>query len=317
MKAIRKILTLFLIISLLTSVFTLLYTVKASAAEKHTITFDVQGIGETPDPITVEDGASYLYMRENDHGQNPTADGYVFHCWATTLDFEQDEVSMSNTAAYLETPIYEDLKLYAIWYKIVDTVDVTVDPPKAGDVIGTKRYETEDYSFDYQYPCPNVTVNSEGARVSDYSWDMSQKSTTWLSDPNDRESNFYGTFEDGKEYGVWVMIEPIFGYQFADELTITMNGESLGKKLSDYNLCIFTAPIWCGVKPSKSKADIPPSATIVPTEKSTKDQATPDSSSSNPHAVQTGDGRGYFFFAAAVILLCVLVILRRKRASAK
>lgn len=320
MSRIKRVLVFLLIVGMLTASCAL-FAIPAGAVVKHTITFDVQGIGETPDPVTVNDGDSYLYLRENDHGQNPTADGYVFHCWVTTLDYEPDELSMTNYAAYLETPIYEDITLYAVWYKIVDKVDITVEPPKAGEAIGTKRYETDDYSFDYQSPRPNVTVNTEGVRVQDYSWDMSEKSAVWLSDPKDRESTFKGTFEDGKEYGVWAMIEPIFGYQFADQLTITLNGKSLGEKPADDNLCIFTAPIWCGNQPADPKTDIPPSSTVAPTEKateeSTKDQSTSDSSSNNAHAVQTGDGRGYIILVLPVILLCVLVILRRKKPSVK
>ena len=319
MKTKHRITAVCLMICLFSAVISL-FAVSAQAAEStHTITFDVQGIGETPAPVTVSDGECYLYLRENDHGQNPTADGYVFHCWVTTLDFEQDEVAMSNTAAYLETPIYDDITLYAVWYKIVDGVSITVDPPVAGDVIGTKRYETEDYSFDYQYPRPHVTVNTEGVRVEDYSWDMSEKSAYWLSDPDDRESTFEGTFEDGKEYGVEVFLEPIFGYQFADQLTITFNGTTWEKQYSDYNLCIFTAPVWCGVKPpdpdKPSKKDDTKTEKDATADEATKDQSTKDqssSSSTNTHAVQTGDYGRYFIIFLVILPFAAVIILRRK-----
>lgn len=220
-------------------------TAAGANPEQHTITFDVQGIGETPDPITVNDGDCYLYLRENDHGQNPTDDGYVFHCWVTTLDFYPDEVEMSNTAAYLETPIHEDMTLYAIWYKIVDEIDITADVPVAGDVIGTARYETPDFTLDYQWPRPHAEVHSEGARIKENSWSESP-AVYWLEDPNDLESIFKGTFELGKEYGIVAEVEPIFGYQFADTLSVTFNGELLSTECyTDYNLCVVAAPVIC------------------------------------------------------------------------
>lgn len=75
-----KLLSVMMIVCILITLIASCPTVFEAAAEKHTVTFDVQGIGETPDPITVNDGERYLYMRENDHGLNPTADGYVFYC---------------------------------------------------------------------------------------------------------------------------------------------------------------------------------------------------------------------------------------------
>ena len=221
-------------------------TAVGAKAVKHTITFDVLGIGETPAPITVNDGDRYLYMRENDHGQNPTAEGYVFHCWVTTLDFEPDEVAMSNTAYYDETPIHEDMTLYAIWYKIVDTIDISVVPPVVGDVIGTDRYETEDFSFSYQSPRPTARAYGEGIRIKDSFWSAIGPAVFWLEDPNDRESTFRGTFERGKVYGVSAEVEPVFGYEFADNVSVTCNGKLLSSSMyCDYNLCIVAAPILC------------------------------------------------------------------------
>ena len=243
---VSKLLSVVMFICIMLTMISACPTATAATAEKHTITFDVQGIGETSDPITVNDGDRYLYMRENNHGQNPTADGYVFHCWVTTLDFEPDEVTMSNTAYYDETPIHEDITLYAIWYKIVDHIEVAATPPVAGDVIGTQRYETPDFSFAYQSPRPTVQALSEGVRIKDSFWSDIGPAAFWLADPNDRESTFKGTFESGKEYGVSMEVEPVFGYQFADTISITFNGELLeAAHHPDYNLCIVTAPINC------------------------------------------------------------------------
>ena len=240
-----KVLSILMIVCILITVIGVCPTA-FSAAKKYTITFDVQGIGETPKPITVNDGERYLYMRENDHGQNPKADGYVFHCWVTTLDFEPDEVSMSNTAYYDETPIHSDITLYAIWYKIVDEIEVEADPPVAGDVIGTEQYWTPDFSFNYQSPRPTVRATSEGVRIKDSFWSAIGPSAFWLEDPNDVESTFKGTFESGKEYGVWMEVEPKFGYQYADKISIKFNGKLLKKAhYADYSLCIVSAPIQC------------------------------------------------------------------------
>lgn len=251
MKGVRdvrfsKLLSMIMIICLLATVIAICPTASGAATKKHTITFDVQGIGETPDPITVNDGEKYLYLRDNDHGQNPTADGYVFHCWVTTLDFYPDEVEMSNTAAYLETPIHEDITLYAIWYKIVDHIEVEADPPIAGDVIGKDRYETPDFSFEYQSPRPTVRSLTEGVRIKDSFWSAIGPAAFWLADPNDPESTFKGTFASGKEYGVWMETEPLFGYEYADHLSITFNGKPLSSAhYADYNLCVVSAPITC------------------------------------------------------------------------
>jgi len=241
-----KFLSVLMMICVLVTVIAICPAASGANAEKHTITFDVQGIGETPAPITVNDGDRYLYLRDNDHGQNPTADGYVFHCWVTTLDFYPDEVEMSNTAAYLETPIHEDMTLYAIWYKIVDEIDITADVPVAGDVIGTERYETPDFTMDYQSPRPHAEVHSEGARIKDSFWSAIGPAVFWLEDPNDLESVFKGTFELGKEYGVVADVEPIFGYEFADTVSVTFNGELLSAEYpADHNLCVVSAPVIC------------------------------------------------------------------------
>ena len=218
----------------------------AAAAATHKITFDVQGIGETPEPVIVNDGDKFLYLRENG-ANNPTAEGYVFNCWVTTLDFEHDEVSMANTAAYLETPIHGDITLYAVWDKVIDSVEITTDAPVPGDVIGTEKYQTDDFSRDYQWPRPSVEVVSEGAEVSADSWVEGAENALWLEYADDRGSTFKGTFINGRTYGVYVMLEPLFGYRFADSLTVTVNGETLpATQGADYNLAIITAPVLCG-----------------------------------------------------------------------
>lgn len=262
--------------------------ISAGAAEEtHTITFDVRGIGETPDPVTVKDGESYIYLDDRDEN-GPKADGYVFHCWVTTLDFERDEVAMSNTAAYLETPITEDITLYAVWYKLIDSVEISVEPPVPGEVIGTDDYITEDYSFSYQSPHPKAEVLSEGARVQESTWTGTGLTAFWLEEPEDIESVFKGTFESGREYGVTMWVEPLFGYQFSDHLAVTFNGKELDEPVTaDHNLCVVTVPISCG------------------------EETTP--SESNPYAVNTGY-HAYFIFAFAGILLAVLMffILRKR-----
>ena len=287
----KRLLILFMMICIMTAALAVGTTAAGAAVSTHTITFDVQGIGETPDPITVNDGDCYLYLRENG-ANNPTADGYVFHCWVTTLDFEQDEVAMSNTAAYLETPIHEDMTLYAVWYKLVDSVEVTVKSPVAGDTIGTDRYETEDYSFDYQSPHPDVQVISGGARVQESTWSGVGLNAAWLENADDFESTFYGTFEDGRAYGLWMILEPVFGYEFAGQLTITLNGEKLaGPVPADYNACVFATPIYCGEKPSSAEADSP--------------------------AVNTGDQTPYGWPLALLILSAAAIILIRRNTIKK
>lgn len=315
MKTVKKVFSVLLILCVISSLSALAAAADGSA-EQHTITFDVQGIGETPDPITVNDGECYYYLSEN-NPDNPTADGYVFNCWVTTLDFEPDEVEMANHAAYLETPIYEDMTLYAVWDKIVDRIDITVDPPVAGDVIGTKRYETEDYSFDYQYPRPNAAVTSEGSAIHINSWDSTLPDAYWLSDPDDIESVFYGTFEDGKEYGISAQIRPLFGYRFSDILTVTVNGETLpGPVYSDYyNLCNISAPIMCG---EKQPGNTDPTHAVIThkSRKATRDEATADQSSSsgttNTSAVQTGGGNGFAVVLLLIAALAAVAVLRRK-----
>lgn len=300
----------------------MLFAVGAAAedtAEQHTITFDVRGIGETPDPITVSDGECYYYLSEN-NPNNPTADGYVFNCWVTTLDFEPDEVEMANTAAYLETPIYEDMTLYAVWNKVVDRIDITIDPPVAGDVIGTKRYETEDYSFDYQYPRPNAAITSEGSEIHVSNWSSDLLDVYWISDPDDLESVFCGTFEDGKEYGFKAHIVPLFGYQFADNLTVTVNEEALPEPIDSayYNLCNVSAPIMCGEK--KPDSTTPAETVVGPTSGvtkkggSTRDESTNDQSSggTNTNAVQTGGGTGIAITLLLIAASAAVIILRRR-----
>jgi len=291
MKRFNRILSMLLILTLSAALMAITAVSASAEGTQHTITFDVQGIGETPDPITINDGEKFLYLRENG-ANNPTADGYVFHCWVTSLDYEPDEVTMSNTAAYLETPVTEDMTLYALWYKIVDHVEVKVDPPVPGDVIGTERYETPDYSFDYQSPRPHVTVLSEGARLYQSGW-FNDDNVFWLKDPDDHESNFKGTFQSGTVYGAWIDLEPVFGYEFADSLTITVNGVTRSQQMSDYNRCIFTAPILCGKQSAAVKA--------------TPDEAAKDNASENPHAVPTGYGYGIVWLA--ILLLAGVIVL--------
>ena len=254
MKKPLKLLSILLTACILAAVIGVCLTAVSAQAGKHTITFDVQGIGETPDPITVNDGDCFLYLRENG-ANNPTADGYVFHCWVTTLDFYPDEVEMSNTAAYLETPIHEDMTLYAVWYKIIDHIEIEADPPIAGDVIGTKWYGSDDeYLFQYQSPRPTVRTLSEGVCINDSFWSDIGPAAFWLEDPNDWESTFKGTFELGKEYGVFAETAPLFGYQFADKVAVTFNGKLLdAEREADDNLCIVSAPIICENQPETAR----------------------------------------------------------------
>ena len=297
----------------------------------HTITFDVQGHGETPDPVRIRDGEKFLY-RGAYSGNNPTAEGYVFHCWVTNLDFEQDEVSMANTAAYLESRVHEDMKLYAVWYKLVDTVEITVDPPVPGDVIGKKWYETEDYSFQYQSPRPRAKVTTEGVRVQQNSWYDDIK-TYWVTDPNDVESTFFGKFENGKKYYAEIFIEPEYGYQFADQLTVYVNGVKLDKTYTpDDFLSIIKAPLWCGepkedLAPTGSDDDIAKPAdgsqsstsdeAIKKQGKATDDSATKDESSggkssSDSGVIKTGDRAMYVIFFLLILSFAAVILLRRK-----
>ena len=229
------------------------FTAVSAGADQiqHTITFDVQGIGETPDPVTVSHGESYQYLGGTN---NPTADGYVFHCWVTRLDYEPDEVSMSNTAAYLETPVTGDMTLYAVWFKLVDHIDITVDSPVPGDVIGTERYESQDHSFAYQSTRPRAQVLTEGVQLTPSNW-FDGPNIFWLEDADNVESIFKGTFESGKVYGVDIAAEPLFGYEFADHLTVTVNGVVRDRLLyTDRSLCHLTLPILCEKQSAPAKS---------------------------------------------------------------
>ena len=305
----KKILVILLTICLITT-FVSVCAVPVYAQETHTVTFDTLGIGKTPDPVQIADGEKYLYLGSDNV---PKADGYVFHCWATTPDYPQDEVEMSNTVAYLETPVTEDMTLYAVWYKLIDSVDVVLDPPVSGSVIGKKTYSVPDYSFDYQYPQPHPTVSSEGAQVRDNFWSVMDLDAFWLKDPNDFESVFEGTFESGKTYGVHIIVEPKFGYQFTEQVSVAFNGEPIENFIdSGFDVADFLAPIRCVGAPSPSEV---PTSVV----KATKDSATPDSKSfssssgANPYAVNTGNT-----IPAPIILLLLLAgfgaywICRRK-----
>ena len=195
---------------------------------------------------------------------------------------------MSNTAAYLETPIKEDITLYAVWYKLIDAVEIKVDPPVAGDVIGTDVYATEDFSFTYQSPRPHAEAIGEGYRVKDSFWSAIGPAVFWLEDADDRESMFEGTFEDGREYGVSVEVEPEFGYEFTDHLKVTFNGTVLDEaKACDYNLCMITAPIRCGEKPAETEP--------------------------NTGAVPTGDHSSCFFACTGLILSALMIVILRNK----
>ena len=292
MISVKKLLAILLSLCVLTAMASLC-AVGASAAETHTITFDTLGIGETPDPVQIADGEKYTYLGTDNV---PHADGYIFHCWATTAEYPQDEVELSNTVAYLETPVTEDMTLYAVWYKLIDAVEVTVDRPVAGDVIGTKTYETPDLTFDYQYPRPNAQVTTEGAEVEPSFWTETGMNTFWLSDAKDPESVFKGTFEKGKTYGVSVFVVPKFGYEFTEEVKVTFNGESIGEFTADRNICTVTATVTCGDAPAQT-----PTSAVKPTEKAaTPDQKT--NSGSNPNAVKTGNA-----YPTVLIVLMVAV----------
>lgn len=303
-----KKITLVLILCLITLLI-LPGTASASAEAVHTITFDVQGIGETPDPIQIADGEKYFFLgRDN----VPQAEGYVFHCWVTTLDFEPDEVSMSNTAAYLETPVSEDMTLYAVWYKLVDSADLMINPPVAGDVIGTKTYEVPDYSFEYQDPRPHVVVSGEGVELEKNFWSVIEYSVFWLEDPEDIESTFKGTFENGKTYGVSVSLTPKFGYEFKKDFHITVNNKPIdGIVYADHDLCTFVYPILCGE--ASVPAELPTSAVR---EKSTPTSSTPDqvtSSGSNPNAVKTGTVYPVFMIVLVLVSSAVSFVFCRSK----
>lgn len=276
----------------------LCYSHSVSAiAEKHTVTFDMMGVGEQLASVLVNDGDSYLYIGRNDV---PKADGYIFHCWSTVKNYPHDEVELSNTVMYNETPVTGSMTLYAVWYKIIDSVDISVPSPVAGFTVGTAEYHSEDYDFEYQRQRPLVLVDSDGAQLVQSSW-FEGPSVFWLSDPSDMDSIFYGTFEDGKTYGVSVQLEPEFGYAFADDLRVNVNGSFLQPQYQSHDLCNFNVPIIC----AKSDASV----NVFSGDISSFDEATVNSVSHNEDVDSLSIATGNEYPWSAIFVLSIAIFL--------
>jgi len=127
---------------------------------------------------------------------NPTKNGYVFAGWYSD--------STLNTPFYFNTPINDNVVLFAKWNEKIDTAAATITVPTAG-----------------VEPITNLTpVDDTKYTVSLNSWFLDEAGYPELTSPN--------TYESGKTYTVRFTFYPREGYAFDNSTTFTLNGDNTG-----------------------------------------------------------------------------------------
>ena len=168
---------------------------------EYTVSFDTMG-GSEIESQQVESG-EYLYSFDD----KPTREGYIFDGWY------EDELGTIRFE-YWNTPITNDITVYAKWIKIegsITDVNLTFKAPQIGDS-SDKR--------------PTVKTGSNGYYTDYYAY-----VDTWLSEPMEEgespyEYRFEGVFEENTDYYALIFLDVYMqGYILDPNANILVNGE--------------------------------------------------------------------------------------------
>ena len=178
------------------------------------VTFDNNGIGDPVPGIAVPKDIDFKTAKRREDWPWPTCQGYAFDDWY----YDQDCESFT----YADECIDRDMTLYAHWNERVENIRLSLEAtPKAGD-----------YSQDYL----NVEIDDDMISVKEVSWLIYDEGTF---------RGFYGNFEEGDRYYLFVRLRiqdttrifdcnPNIGYHYFGELTL--NGKDVSRDLDSFDV---------------------------------------------------------------------------------
>ena len=192
--------------------------------ETCTVSFDLNGVyGFQPSDKVVNKGSLVTPPEE------PWAYGYRFVAW-------YKEPECINIFEFELEPITKNTVLYAKWEEIeiqkINSVNVKINPPKVGDEVVKVKMHNDEYDFDYYYfePVPDVILE-DGANIGG-EWYYISGYPSVMGEGYDEP--FLGVFEENTDYYVEVYLYPLEGYEFADDVALTVDGVS-EFELSEWN----------------------------------------------------------------------------------
>ena len=118
--------------------------------------------------------------------------------------------------------ITENITIYALWYPAVREINLSIIPPVAGTATTTSKYEDGYWNWDSQTNLATITVVGDDTH---YELDEGEYYETEDHTP------FVGTFEAGEKYKAQIYLVANDNYLFAENPTITINGETTGQVL--------------------------------------------------------------------------------------
>lgn len=196
-------------------IFTPLSKVDAKAI---TVYFDTDG-GTIIPPVVLDDESLAGAGKIPD---DPVKDGYTFIGWYPSNEF----ISHQRYQDYSFHEIYsEDITLYARFIKnenIINSVNVTVEPPKAGTNVEVTVDTSHGAYAEIQTNIPKATPSESNANyeVSYTAWVKPKCGQNGSCD-----ERFEGTIEEGEDYYANITIDVKDGYFLSNNLTIKVNGQ--------------------------------------------------------------------------------------------
>ena len=203
--------------------------------QKYTLTVISEETGKTTTVKNVVEGTSVMSLIDNKTLDFALldAEGYIFsrlsrYPLSHFKNAEEYMAEIKSNNAY-NTTIYSDTKLYAVYFKHVDSIDVKLDAPICGvetDVDRKSKHETTSiYDYSTQTNKPEFSCDSEGVALTG-GWTISNGNLqnyfdngTYLSDP------FICTFDGGKNYHVTFSVDTKLGYYLDNKTGVTVNGD--------------------------------------------------------------------------------------------
>ncbi len=208
----KRLLSLLLAVVLAVS---LLAAIPAAAAPTRdpsivTVTFDGNLSDDHYSTITIPYGGK---LHESDM---PTLshDGWRFCGWGIRPDNTRTQTFNLN-----ET-IRDDMTLYAIWEREIESLDLYIRTPSAGELAGSPWAATVGWYSD-------AFIDRE-ATAGGYWWDSTAKIGTYTE-----AATFHGSFEAGKTYYGVIVLRPEYERCFTEKTTYNITGAKL------YNGAVF------------------------------------------------------------------------------
>ena len=146
--------------------------------------------------------------------------------------------------------------------KSISSVDFTITKPVAGVTVAKEGF--------FQTNRPVITSSTEGVDLGEEMTAGNWVEATDSFDASNPPSNWYGTFEDGKDYYVCFWSMPQEGYTYDNSITVTVNGT----RITDFTnsgggeLYVY-AKVSCGDAPAP---DPDPETSSVPVKDGYADQ---------------------------------------------